>query len=233
MKGVAPRSYAMLGQGNLFGDFVDLIHSCGGHLARVVTNVPDPAGRSRPFAERLAEYNAYKAKLGLSPAVEVSLEQYGKEEGEAMVLGFHVLSAAPALVERVKRVHGVEFPALVHASAWVSPLATLAEGVCVGANATVAPGVKLGPFAYINRAASVGHDCRIGTYSSVSPGAHLAGSVEVGERVFIGTGAVVIPERRIGTGAVVAAGAVVTEDVPEWTLAAGVPAQVKKTLRPC
>lgn len=49
--------------------------------------------------------------------------------------------------------------------------------------------------------------------------------VSVGPDVWIGHGAVVMGGVRIGTGAVVGAGAVVTRDVPDYTVVAGVPAQ--------
>ena len=49
--------------------------------------------------------------------------------------------------------------------------------------------------------------------------------VEVGHDVWIGHGAIVLPGVTIGNGAVVGAGAVVTEDVPPYTIVAGVPAE--------
>lgn len=47
---------------------------------------------------------------------------------------------------------------------------------------------------------------------------------------FVGASATVLPGVEIGTQAFVAAGAVVTKDVPPHTVAAGVPAQVTRTL---
>ena len=48
--------------------------------------------------------------------------------------------------------------------------------------------------------------------------------------VWLGAGVIVNPGVTIGEGAVVASGAVVTRDIPPYTLAAGVPAVVKKEL---
>lgn len=49
--------------------------------------------------------------------------------------------------------------------------------------------------------------------------------VEVGHDVWIGHGAIVLPGITIGNGSVVGAGAVVADDVPAYTIVAGVPAE--------
>jgi acetyltransferase-like isoleucine patch superfamily enzyme len=50
--------------------------------------------------------------------------------------------------------------------------------------------------------------------------------VSIGDYVFIGPRAIILPGVTIGMGAVVAAGAVVTKDVPERAVVAGVPAKI-------
>ena len=55
--------------------------------------------------------------------------------------------------------------------------------------------------------------------------------VVIGDDVWIGANAVILPGVTIGTHSVIAAGAVVTKDVPPYSLAAGVPARVIKSLR--
>lgn len=52
-------------------------------------------------------------------------------------------------------------------------------------------------------------------------------SVNIGNDVWIGAHAVILPGVTIGNGAVVAAGAVVTHEVSEHVMVAGVPAQIK------
>jgi acetyltransferase-like isoleucine patch superfamily enzyme len=54
--------------------------------------------------------------------------------------------------------------------------------------------------------------------------------VVIGNDVWIGANVVVLPGVTIGSHCVVAAGAVVTKDVPDHTLVAGVPAKVIKTI---
>ncbi len=57
-------------------------------------------------------------------------------------------------------------------------------------------------------------------------------AIVVEDDVWIAVRATVLKGVRIGRGAVVAAGAVVVQDVPPYTLVAGVPARVVRTLRP-
>lgn len=54
--------------------------------------------------------------------------------------------------------------------------------------------------------------------------------IKIGENVWIGSHATVLPGVRIGRNAIIAAGAVVTKDVPENTIAAGIPAVPVKTV---
>lgn len=65
----------------------------------------------------------------------------------------------------------------------------------------------------------------------LAPGVTISGGVQIGSRVHIGTGAVVIQSLGIGQGAVVGAGAVVTRDIPDYVVAYGVPASVRRKLK--
>lgn len=56
--------------------------------------------------------------------------------------------------------------------------------------------------------------------------------VAIGDKVWIGFNAIVLPGITIGEGAVVGAGSVVTRDVAPWTVVAGNPARVVRTLDP-
>ena len=55
-------------------------------------------------------------------------------------------------------------------------------------------------------------------------------AVTIGDDVWIGTNAVILPGVTIGRHVVVAAGAVVTKDVPDHSLVAGVPAKIIKSI---
>jgi acetyltransferase-like isoleucine patch superfamily enzyme len=58
-----------------------------------------------------------------------------------------------------------------------------------------------------------------------------AQGIVIEDDVWIGAGAIITDGVRIGCGSVIAAGAVVTRDIPEHSVAAGVPARVIKDIR--
>lgn len=110
------------------------------------------------------------------------------------------------------------------------------DGTCrIGNN------VWIGPHAYLDARNLILED-----YVGWGPGAKVLGSshtaepvgipiimtaltikqVVIGFGADIGTNATVLPGVRIGAHAIIGAGAVVTEDIPEYAVAAGVPAKV-------
>lgn len=52
------------------------------------------------------------------------------------------------------------------------------------------------------------------------------GCIEIGDHVMIGTGVRILPNVRIGSNVVVGAGAIVTKDIPDNSVASGIPCRV-------
>jgi sugar O-acyltransferase (sialic acid O-acetyltransferase NeuD family) len=129
--------------------------------------------------------------------------------------------------ELARRYPHVEWPSIVHPSAYVGNTVTLARGaiVCVRAVATVA--VNIGEFSQLNFGCTVGHETVIGPGCLVNPGANISGGVKLGRSVMVGTGAQILQYVIVGDEARIGAGAVVTKDVPPATTVVGVPAMLK------
>lgn len=60
----------------------------------------------------------------------------------------------------------------------------------------------------------------------------FAKPVTIGDDCWIGGHVVVLPGVTIGEGCTIAAGAIVSKDIPPWSVAAGMPAKVVKTVQP-
>ena len=56
------------------------------------------------------------------------------------------------------------------------------------------------------------------------------GKIRIGNNVHIGTNAIIMPGVRIGNNCIIGCGAIVTKDVPDNSVAAGIPARVIETL---
>ena len=112
----------------------------------------------------------------------------------------------------------------------------IGDGAVIMMGAIINIGAVIGEGTMIDMGAVLGGRAIVGRHSHVGAGAVLAGVVEppsakpvtVGDNVLIGANAVIIEGTTVGNGAVIAAGAVVTQDVPENAVVAGVPARIIK-----
>ena len=118
--------------------------------------------------------------------------------------------------------------------------------VCKNADIVIGSHVNIGTNVKII-AANQG-EIRIGNSIDIGSGSHFSGGsydysdadvlpssrrletmgIQVEDLAWIGAGVIVLDGVKIGTRSIVAAGAVVTDEVPPLSVAAGVPAQVKK-----
>jgi sugar O-acyltransferase (sialic acid O-acetyltransferase NeuD family) len=126
----------------------------------------------------------------------------------------------------VRRFARLQWKTVVHPTAYVHPTVHLGKGTVVFAKAVIQPDTKIGDHCIINTGSTIDHDCLIGNYVHISPGTNLAGEVQLGDGAFCGIGSKVINGIRIGKWATIGAGGVVIHDLPEDSLAVGVPARV-------
>jgi len=115
------------------------------------------------------------------------------------------------------------------------PGARLGPGVHVGnfgeiKDSTLAAGVKVGHFSYLGDA-TIGENVNIGAGTiTCNYDGKRKNATTIHEDAFIGSDTMLVAPVTIGVGARTGAGAVVTKDVPDHMLAAGVPARVIRKL---
>lgn len=112
---------------------------------------------------------------------------------------------------------------------------------------TIGDGTYIGRFVHINawRQVVIGNDVLIADRVYISDADHkyenitvpirqqgdfFKGPVKLKEGCWLGIGAVILPGVTIGRNSVVAANSVVTRDVPDYTIVAGIPAKEIKNL---
>ncbi|MFW5434692.1 acetyltransferase [Paenibacillus apiarius] len=119
---------------------------------------------------------------------------------------------------------------LIHPRVRLSRRNIVGQGSMICEGAILTDNIRIGCHVIINRSANISHDAVIDDYVTIAPGVNLAGNVAVGEGAYIGIGSSVREKCRIGCWSMIGGGAFVKGDIPDFTMAAGVPAVIKKRL---
>lgn len=126
----------------------------------------------------------------------------------------------------------IEPGAIIRDKVTIGDKAVIMMGAVINIGAEIGKGTMIDMNAVLGGRAKVGKNCHIGA------GTVVAGVIEppsadpviIEDNVVIGANAVILEGVRVGKGSVVAAGAVVTENVPENVVVAGMPAKIIKNV---
>lgn len=95
---------------------------------------------------------------------------------------------------------------------------------------TIGDGVLTGRFVLITDNSHGNNTKEVAEIAPLAREINSNGPVRIGANVWIGDKVTILPNVTIGKGCIIAANAVVTKDIPEYSVAAGVPAKVIKTI---
>lgn len=75
----------------------------------------------------------------------------------------------------------------------------------------------------------VTHDGGVWIFRNMEPDIDVFGPIVIGNNVFIGYGAIILPNVKVGNDVVIGACSLVSRDVPDGSVVAGIPAKAIKT----
>jgi sugar O-acyltransferase (sialic acid O-acetyltransferase NeuD family) len=142
------------------------------------------------------------------------------------VVGIWDIEARKRLTEKFIKLGG-KLTSFVTPFNYLSLYTTVSNGCVIMNKVSSEPDVFIGEQCILNRRANFGHGCVIGAFCSIGPYSILASDVEMSEGCFVGMGAIVQPKVKIGKNVIISAGAVVTKNIQNNAVVAGVPAQVR------
>ena len=107
---------------------------------------------------------------------------------------------------------------------------SIGVGANIMTNSVLTNDISIGKGVLINLSCTIGHDVFIDDFVELCPDVNVSGNCKIGKFTFIGTNSTILPNVQIGSNVVIAAGSVVTKDVPDNCMVAGIPAVIKKEL---
>ena len=121
--------------------------------------------------------------------------------------------------------HKWDFPVVIHPKSIVGSEVQVGGGTLIQAGVVITTQVIIEEGCLINHNASIGHNVYLDKYVSINPGATISGNVRVGAETLVGSNSTILQNITIGRGVIIGAGAVVTRDIPDGQIVAGVPAK--------
>lgn len=109
---------------------------------------------------------------------------------------------------------------------------SIGPGTNIMTNSILTNDIYIGKGGLINLSCTIGHDVYIDDFVELCPDVNVSGNCKIGKFSFIGTNSTILPNITIGSNVIVAAGSVVTKDIPDNCMVAGIPAVIKKELPP-
>jgi sugar O-acyltransferase (sialic acid O-acetyltransferase NeuD family) len=143
---------------------------------------------------------------------------------------FEVIIAMSRMEKRKEMIRQVkEIPLtptnIIHPSAIISKSARIGRGCLIAPGVIIGPGVELGDHIILNSAVTIDHDTVIQENVIMGSGVHLPGYVKVLSDTFIGVGSCSVNGVTIGRNCLIGAGSVITKNITDDVIAAGVPAK--------
>lgn len=128
---------------------------------------------------------------------------------------------------KIFEANGFNLPSFIHPETFIDETVKLGKAVYILPGTHIMPLSVIGDYVMISMGVNIAHHTIISQACFFSMGSNIGASISIDEYAYIGTNATLMTGiKKIGKNCLVGAGAVVTRDVPENAVVAGVPAKV-------
>jgi sugar O-acyltransferase (sialic acid O-acetyltransferase NeuD family) len=122
-----------------------------------------------------------------------------------------------------------EFISVIHPSAVFGKNVVLGKGVFIGAQSFISSSCNIGDFCLVHNKSLLGLHNFMEDFSSISIGSISGGKVFIGECSAITVHATINDRINIGRHSVIGSGSLVLSDIPDYVVAYGQPAEIKRS----
>lgn len=160
----------------------------------------------------------------------IGFSELSSQGGEiSCVISIGHNSSRKLIYERLirDRAGKVNFPTLVHPTAYVASSATIGEGSVVFPLAAVGSACTVSKFVHLNTHSIVEHESEVGDFASLAPGAVLGGATKIGCESAILMNATVSNGTSVGECVVIGANSFLKTSTGANELWVGTPARLK------
>jgi sugar O-acyltransferase (sialic acid O-acetyltransferase NeuD family) len=159
-------------------------------------------------------------------------QEYFKLHDNQFTLGLGNPKLRFDLSQKFKNIGGILTSTISKGAEIGSYSVKINKGCNILSGSIISNDVTLGEGCVLYFNSLITHDCEIGDYVEISPSVSILGRAKIGSYSQIGASSTILPDVIIGRNVTIGAGAVVTKDIPDNSLAVGVPAKVVKELKP-
>ncbi|MFT3682749.1 MAG: acetyltransferase [Ferruginibacter sp.] len=140
------------------------------------------------------------------------IKSHKVEKDCSYIMGIANLQYRRPIIERFIEA-GASFITFIHPDSYISPSATIGNGVVIAPGVNIGPKVSIGDYNLINSRSSIGHDTKVGRYNFICPNVCFSGFTVVGEENLFGINSATIPRVTIGDRNKIAAGMTLDKNV--------------------
>jgi sugar O-acyltransferase (sialic acid O-acetyltransferase NeuD family) len=183
----------LIGAGGHARACIDVIEQCGSYEIVGLIGLPE---------EMKSEHLGYTVM-----AIDVDLPRLAKDCQCALIAVGQIQSPSVRINLYKRAIElGLQLPAIVSPTAYVSRHAVIGAGTIVMHGAIINAGTRIGNNCIINTRAIVEHDVTVGDHCHISTGAVLNGDVAIGQGSFVGSGTVIKEGISIGSNCIIGMG---------------------------